>query len=404
MKKHLASLKESASQELDHILEFWMKYTIDMKNGGFHGEISSDLQIVAAAPKGLVLNARILWTFSKAYLVLKDAKYQLIAKRAYDYLIEAFWDHDYEGYFWTVDEQGKPCNTRKQIYGQAFTIYGLTEYYKASGNPESLQRAITLFRKVEAESFDSLHLGYFEAYNRDWSLTDDMRLSGVDLNEKKSMNTHLHILEAYSNLMIVWDDPQLRQQQKQLTEIMLDKIVDENEQHFKLFFDEDWHSKSEHISFGHDIEGSWLLVEAAHILNDAELTKRVEGNALKMARAVLKHGVDTDGALWNEAAAGYKIIDAKKDWWPQAEAAVGFMNAYQLSSQVEFLTASIKSWDFIIQYLIDRKNGEWFWNVSEDRQPDYSISKVSEWKCPYHNSRACFELMERIEKLEKIIL
>jgi mannobiose 2-epimerase len=395
----LLQLKTSIRKELDRILQFWIENTVDCKYGGFYGEISNDLIINPAAPKGLVLNARILWTYSKAYLVFKEEKYLLMARRAYEYIVEAFWDRKFGGYYWHVDEQGQPLNTRKQIYGQAFVIYGLTEYYKASGDPASLQKAITLYEKIEEISFDKIHSGYYEAYNQEWALEEDLRLSGSDLNEAKSMNTHLHILEAYSNLISVWDDAELKRRQKVLIEDMLTHIVDEKQQHFKLFFDEAWTSKSMHISFGHDIEGSWLLVEAAQILNDAALIERVNTIALNMADAVLQHGVDNDGALWNEATTGYKIIDATKDWWPQAEAAVGFLNAYQLSGRDEFFTAAINSWDFIMKYIVDTEHGEWFWQVSADRKPAYGIAKVSSWKCPYHNSRACFELLERLEHI-----
>ncbi|WP_227013838.1 AGE family epimerase/isomerase [Paenibacillus psychroresistens] len=395
----LPEFKHSIQKELDNILQFWIDHAVDERNGGFYGEISNDLIINHSAPKGLVLQARILWTYSKAFLTFKADKYLKMAQRAYDYLVEAFWDREFEGYYWHVDEQGKPLNTRKQIYGQAFVVYGLTEYYKVSGDPESLQKAITLYKKIEAVSFDEAHLGYFEAFNREWELEDDLRLSSSDLNEKKSMNTHLHILEAYSNLITVWDDLELKRRQKALIEVMLDHIVDEKQQHFKLFFDEAWTSKSEHISFGHDIEGSWLLVEAAHLLHDDALIKRVNATAITMADAVLQHGVDNDGALWNEAIAGYKIVDDTKDWWPQAEAAVGFLNAYQLSGRQEFLNAAIKSWDFILNYMVDSEHGEWFWQVSMDRKPNYAIAKISPWKCPYHNSRACFELLERLEIL-----
>jgi mannobiose 2-epimerase len=395
----LPEFKISIRKELDNILQFWIDHAIDLENGGFYAEISNDLIINRSAPKGLVLNARILWTYSKAYLALREEKYLIMARRAYAYLVDAFWDREFEGYYWHVDEHGKPFNTRKQIYGQAFVVYGLTEYYKASGDRESLQKAITLYQKMEKVSFDEIHLGYYEAYNREWELEDDLRLSGSDLNEKKSMNTHLHILEAYSNLITVWDNAELKRRQKTLIEVMLNYIVDEKQQHFKLFFDEAWTSKSEHISFGHDIEGSWLLVEAAHIINDAALIKRVTATALTMADAVLQHGVDIDGALWNEATLGYKIIDDSKDWWPQAEAAVGFLNAYELSGRQEFLKAAMNSWEFIMKYMVDKEHGEWFWQVSVDRNPAYGIAKVSPWKCPYHNSRACFELLERLENI-----
>jgi mannobiose 2-epimerase len=383
------------------ILPFWLKYTIDDEYGGFRGQIANDLTIDPHAAKGLILNARILWTFSKAFSVYRDPLFLATARRAYEYLIRFFWDPEFGGYFWMVDFEGRPIDTKKRIYGQAFTVYALAEYYRAMDDPEILAKALSLCQKIEAASHDAKRGGYFETYERDWTLAADQRLSDTDMDEKKSMNTHLHMLEAYAALLRLHEDANVRRRLHELIEIFLDRIVDPATQHFILFFDEEWQPRSEKISFGHDIEGSWLLCEAAEILGDPDLLKRVRKTAVRMAEAVYEEGVDTDGGLVYEADPT-GIIDTNKHWWPQAEAVVGFLNANELSGRQHFMDAAERSWAFIEKYIVDHEHGEWFGLVSQTGIPDTEHYKVDTWKCPYHNSRACFEVMERIDATEPV--
>ncbi|MBT2288672.1 AGE family epimerase/isomerase [Paenibacillus albidus] len=388
-------------QELkDNILGFWMKHTIDEQHGGYVGEIDNQLNTTPGAEKSLVLNARILWTFASAYRFYGHAEYLTMAERAYAYLLEHFTDEVNGGWFWMVDINGKPTQPKKQIYGQAFVIYALAEFYHATGRQEALDEAVKLFHLVEKYGYDPLYKGYVEALSRDWQMTDELSLSDKDMNEKKSMNTHLHVLEAYTGLCRVWKSEELRAKLAELIETMLSHIIDDEGRHFYLFFDEQWNVKSDHVSYGHDIEGSWLLVEAAETLGDEALLHRVQQAAISMAEAVLAEGIDRDGGIWNEAGpAG--LLNKDKDWWPQAEAVVGFYNAYQLTGDARFQSAAQASWAFIAQYLVDPKFGEWYWAVDEQLRPLAHASKVSAWKCPYHNSRACFEMIERLSFITK---
>ncbi|ULO06090.1 AGE family epimerase/isomerase [Paenibacillus sp. 19GGS1-52] len=384
----------------DNILGFWMKHTVDEEHGGFIGEIDNKLNIIAGAEKSLVLNARILWTFASAYRLYQLPEYLTIAERAYAYLLEHFTDKEYGGLFWMVDASGSPSQPKKQIYGQAFAVYALAEFYHATGRPEVLEEAIQLFHIVEKYGYDPIYKGYIEALSQDWQMTDDLSLSTKDMNEKKSMNTHLHVLEAYTGLYRVWKSEELRDKLAELIEMMLEHIIDDQGQHFHLFLDEEWNVKSDRISYGHDIEGSWLLVEAAETLGDKELLQRVRTVAISMAEAVLADGVAGDGGIWNEADHN-GLINKEKDWWPQAEAVVGFYNAYQLTGESKFADAARAAWTFIDTYMVDHKLGEWYWGVDENLQPMAHEPKVSAWKCPYHNSRACFEMIHRLSLITK---
>jgi mannobiose 2-epimerase len=390
-------LRQKVETELlSDILPFWLQYTLDEENGGFRGQISNDLTIDPHAAKGLILNARILWTFSKAFSVYRNPVYLATARRAYDYLTRYFWDAKFGGVYWMLDYLGNPHDTKKRIYGQAFTVYALAEYFHASADSDALDKALRMVRSIESASHDDAHGGYFETYDRDWTLAKDQRLSDADMDEKKSMNTHLHLMEAYATLLRFHEDKTVRLRLRELIEIFLDHIIDSTTHHFILFFDEQWTPRSNKISFGHDIEGSWLLCEAAEILDDADLKKRVREVAVKMAEAVYEEGLDSDGGLLYEADPT-GIIDTDKHWWPQAEAVVGFLNAYELTGQQEFLNAAERSWAFIDKYIVDHEHGEWFWRVSKSGVPSEEEHKVDPWKCPYHNGRACIEVMQRLD-------
>ncbi|MFC5404155.1 AGE family epimerase/isomerase [Cohnella soli] len=381
-----------------NILGFWIEHTVDRQNGGFVGEIRGDMTIVPDANKGLVLNARILWSFAAAYRIYGDPAYLSMAKRAYSELHDRFCDREHGGLFWMIDKDGKPVQDKKQVYGQAFAIYALSEYYRATDTEEALEWAKELYILLERHACDSVHRGYVEALAREWSETSDLSLSTKDMNERKSMNTHLHVLEAYTNLYLIWKPEHLRVRLAELIDIHLDLIADGSTHHFRLFFDDEWQSKSDHISFGHDIEGSWLLCEAAEALGDGDTIARVRAEALAMAETTLAEGVDADGAVFNEAD-GHGHIDDAKEWWPQAEAMVGFLNAYCLSGDDAMLRAAYANWQFTKTFMIDRENGEWHWQVARDGTPNVAHAKVDPWKCPYHNSRACLEAMERLAQI-----
>jgi mannobiose 2-epimerase len=381
-----------------NILPFWMKHTKDHEKGGFFGRIINDMVVQNNAVKGLILNSRILWTFSAAYRFDQNPECLKGAERAYQYLIDYFWDTDYGGMYWLLDANGKPVDVRKKIYGQAFAIFGLTEYYAASGNHNALNLAIQLYHLIEHYNYDSTYKGYYEASNRDWSLADDLRLSEVDMNEIKSMNTHLHMLEAYTNLCLVCKDKEPKEKLLELINDFLEFIIDTETHHFHLFFNEKWEPKSKNYSFGHDIEGSWLLCKAIEVLEDDTLASRVHDAAHQAVQATLNEGVDEEGGVYYERRDDGSL-DTDVHWWVQAEAVVGLINGYQYTGRDELMQAAWRGWEFIEKYLIDKENGEWFYKVNQERQSDPSMYKVSEWKGPYHNGRACMEIIRRLNEL-----
>ncbi len=382
-----------------NILPFWIKHTRDTERGGIFNEISNDLVVDKNAPRGALLTARILWTFSSAYLRYQDPAYLEMAKYAFNDLTQHFWDPEHGGTYWSINADGTPRDTRKVVYGQVFGVYALSEYYRATREPAALERALEIYRTVEKHARDHQHRGYLEEFTREWKWIEGK--SAMDAQGAKSQNAHLHILEAYTNLLRVWPDAGLKADLKDLIDVLLTKILKSSDQHLILFLDREWKPVSESISYGHDIEFSWLLVEAAEVLGDPEVLHRAEKAAVEIARVTLAEGVDTDGGLYNEGEEHKGLTDPRKEWWPQAEAAVGFVGAYQLSGDDAYLKQGLKSWDFIEKFLIDREHGEWLRGVTKDGQPLPRFNKVSFWKCPYHNGRACFELIDRLGRLAK---
>lgn len=391
----VAKLKEEMRQVLtENILPFWMERMTDEVNGGFHGRISGMGEWIPGSPKGAILNARILWTFSSAYRLLHKNEYLATATRAKRELIDHFYDAEYGGVYWSIHEDGAPLDTKKQIYALGFALYGLSEYHRATGDKEALEYAIYLFNDIEKYSFDPVKNGYCEALSREWREIEDMRLSEKDANERKTMNTHLHILEPYTNLFRVWQDERLERQLRNLIDLFTDKILDMDTKHLQLFFDDDWNSKYQIVSYGHDIEASWLLHEAALVLGDKRLINRLESIVIEIAEAASEGFLSEAGMIY-ETHAERAAIDADRHWWVQAETIVGYMNLYQHFDDRLSLRRAAECWEFVKNHLIDWQGGEWFWSLCADGTPNRDEDKAGFWKCPYHNGRMCMEILER---------
>jgi cellobiose epimerase len=396
-KKNIEILKEAALKELtQNILPYWQNNTIDNVNGGFFGSIDFNGNIDKTASKGAVLNTRILWTFSKAFNVLGKNEFLVLAQRAYDYINKYFKDPEFNGVFWELDHKGQPLNTRKYCYTQGFWIYALSEYYKASKDPKSIELALDIFSIIENKALDKTKNGYVEAFDRDWSITGDVRISEKDLNENKTYNTHLHLLEGYTALYLATKNERVKKSLENLVKLMLDKFINPVNNHFLLFFDDDWNLKSDLVSYGHDIEGTWLLWEAVKCLESPEFEKKTLPVILKIVDTVAKESIDSDGGQFYEGNAREGVKDTDKHWWPQAESVVGFLNTWQLTGNDKYFKLAANSWKFIDKFISDHKSGEWFWKVSKNGIPYTNEVKAGFWKCPYHNSRSCFEIMKRL--------
>lgn len=377
----------------DNILFFWIDKMQDDTNGGFYGCMDGNNTLHPQANKGAILNARILWTFSAAYRILKKAEYLDMAQRAFDYITTYFIDKTYGGTYWELDYKGNPVNTKKQTYVQGFMLYGFSEFYRATGDERALELAKDFFFLIE-KCHDNERGGYLEAYTQDWKPIEDMRLSEKDANEKKTMNTHLHVLEPYTNLCRVWDNQQIKDAQKRLINIFTKHILDKDTNHLNLFFDEKWDIKSTAISYGHDIEASWLLFEAAEVLGDNELLNQIKTLSLKIADAA-SEGLETGGSMIYEKDG--KHIDSERHWWVQVEAVVGFMYAYKNSDNVAYKEKASRLWRYLQDQMIDRQNGEWYWSRLADGTINRKDDKAGFWKCPYHNGRMCMEMIEHFQ-------
>ncbi len=409
-----SKLKQEAYEVLtQNILPFWLDTMQDYEHGGFYGQMTGSYELHPEADKGAILNARILWSFSAAYRVLSSlyphtprlAEYLEAATRAKDYILQFFIDRKHGGVFWSTDYLGHPKDTKKQFYALGFALYGLSEYYRATGSREALDEALQLYQCIEQHALDHEHNGYIEAMTRDWQPISDMRLSELDANYPKSQNTHLHIIEPYTNLLRgLKESQQLIPEQSlssltsslhNLIEIFTDKILNPATHHLDLFFDMDWTRGAGRLeSYGHDIECSWLLHEAALVLGDASVLGKVEPIVKMVAEASAK-GLNADGSMIHEANLDTGTKDDDLHWWVQAENVVGWLNIYQHFADEQALQRALHCWQYIRQNLIDWEHGEWYWS----RRADGTLNTVDDhagfWKCPYHNSRMCLEILER---------
>jgi cellobiose epimerase len=382
-----------------NILPFWLRHARDPQ-GGFWGSVDNQLQVDPDAPRGVLLTTRILWTFSAAYRRYGDRAYLEMATVAYADLCTRFWDQRHGGLRWSTTAAGEPLDRRKQIYAQAFGIYALSEYYRVTRRASALARAVTLHRLIEQHAHDGTHGGYFETFTADWRRVEDETPGFTGRAITKSQNTMMHVMEAYTNLLRVWPEAGLTRKHSELIELVATRMVDESSGHMRAYFNADWTPAADVFFFGHDIECSWLIVEAAEGFDD-HLKPRIRALAIDLARLTAREGIDVDGGLLYEASpAGVLVTD--KHWWAQSEAVVGFLNAWELTREAEFLDAFVKVWGFIEARMIDRVNGEWFGSVTRDGQVLADPPRIGFWKCPYHNARACMELDERLARLGQV--
>lgn len=385
------NLAREVRRELtDRIIPFWKRLRDD-EHGGYYGYMDFDLKVDKEYEKGCILNSRILWFFANAYMTLKDKSLLAEAAHAYSFMRDCCEDKEYGGVFWSVTYDGLPLDTTKHIYNQAFAIYALSSYYAASNDSSALDFAMSLFEKIETIGTDSY--GYLESFNRKWELEDNDKLSENGLLADKTMNTLLHVLEAYTELYRVNKDEKVRSALVKILDAFRNQVYNEKTNRLEVFFDEKMNTISDLYSYGHDIEASWLLDRAATVLSDDKIKADTNAYTNKLVAEVYNEAL-ADGAMNNECFKG--VVDTTRVWWVQAEAMVGFYNCYEKTGEEKYKDITEQLWDYIKNYIIDKREGsEWFWDLDKDNNPVSRKPIVEPWKCPYHNGRMCMEIIRR---------
>jgi mannobiose 2-epimerase len=396
-KKKLSLLVNEVSSDLtNNILPYWSGKMRDTVNGGFYGRADWKDKIYPDAERGGVVNSRILWTFSAAYRVLKDSSYLTTATFAKEYILKHFIDREYGGAYRSVTSDGEPADLRKQIYIESFFIYALSEYSRATGDSVALKQARDIYKLVEKYAYDTVNNGYYEVFTREWTRSRDRLIGEKSELVEKTMNTHLHLLESYTSLYRVWPDKGLEGGLRNLVTIFEDHIIDKTTFHLIPFMERDWKKTSNSDSYGHDIEASWLLCEAAGVIGDTGLINRIKKLSIRMADTA-SEGLCPDGSMATEKDLSTGEVTKKRSWWEQSETVVGYLNAYELTGKTQYLDKAINCRNYINKYFVDRNNGGWYSYVSELGVPDVG-DKAGFWICPYHNGRMCLEVIERAGK------
>ncbi len=387
-------LRQEARAEARHILDWWRTHMPDAGDG-FYGEIDAGGRPVPDAPRSVILYTRMLWFFSAMATYLRSNEALALAQRAGAYIRAHFLDPDHGGLYWRLDHRGQVIDAKKQGYAQAFGVYAFAESFRATGDQGSLMVARQLQRDIEERFWEPEYGGYIEALSAYWRDPGDQRLSARDADCPKSMNTHLHVLEAYTALHRVAPDEISNAALYRALDIFAERFGNGRDGHLRLFFDMDWTDRTAAVSYGHDIEASWLMWEAAEALNDRDMMARVRPLVLGLAEATLKDGMNGRGGLaYERSYDGH--VDPDGEWWGQAEGMIGFVNAWQMTGEPGYLDAATGLWEYLKDQYRAGKGGEWTWYGADAARPPVGLA--GQWKCPYHNGRAMIELDHRLKR------
>ncbi|MBR6211505.1 MAG: AGE family epimerase/isomerase [Bacteroidales bacterium] len=385
-RSQIETLSKSIENNLtENILPFWMDYTVD-PDGGFYGTVMND-GTPRPTDKGAIMNARIIWTFSRAYRIYGNPAYKEMADRAAEYFKEHFIDKKYGGVYWSVTSEGNMSDGTKQTYANAFGVYGLSEHFRATGDISSLEAAKDIFHVLQKYSHDPVKKGYIEVFDRDWSRSG---AKGVDgrTETSKTMNTHIHVMEGFTNLWFVWPDPEVKAAILELLDILQTHLYNADTKHLILYCNDDWKMVATEDSYGHDIETSWLMCESAEAVGDEALIAKIRKQAIEMVDVALAEGIRPDG--------GMKYEGERLQWWPECETVIGCINAWQITGDRKYFDAAAKCWDFTEKYFVDKEVGGWYKDIMADGTPVARSAKASMWNCPYHNSRMGYEVVARL--------
>lgn len=389
-------IEEIKNHLTEGILPFWRGLK-DEEYGGFYGFFSHDLVLDKTYDKGVILHSRILWFFSNCYLVLKNPDDLAYADHVFAYIKEHCFDTENGGVYWSTTYDGKPSDTTKHTYNQAFAIYALSSYYDASKREEALTLAKSLFELVEAKCKDEY--GYLEAFDIAFRPVDNSKLSENGILAEKTMNTLLHVFEAYTELYRVSGDERAAAQMRWMLDIFADQVFNKEKSRLDVFFDSQMHNLIDLQSYGHDIEAAWLIDRGVQVLGDASYEKKMLPITKTLTETIYKRAF-RDGCVLNECENG--VVNTERIWWVQAESMVGFMNGYTESPEkTEYLEAVKQIWKYINEHVIDKRAGsEWFWALDENENPVTTREIAGPWKCPYHNGRMCLEMIRRNKLVE----
>mgnify|MGYP004461317477 FL=1 len=385
-------LEEIRNHLTDCIIPFWKKLRDD-ENGGYYGWVGYDLKVDKKAVKGCILNSRILWFFSNAYTMLKDPSLLKEADHGFAFMKQYCMDKENGGIFWSIRYDGKPEDTTKHTYNQAFAIYALSSYYEASGKEEALDMAKELFHIIEEKCTDEI--GYKEAFDKEFYEIENDKLSENGVIAEKTMNTLLHVFEAYTELYRVAKLPEVGERLHWIMETFAHKVYNPELHRQEVFFDKNMKSILDLHSYGHDIETAWLIDRGVEVLGDPKMEELLSPITRDLTAQIYKVAFNGH-SLANECEKG--VVNTHRIWWVQAETVIGFLNGYQKDpSKKEYLEAAEAEWQFIKDYVIDKRSGsEWYWEVDENGKPYPDRPIVEPWKCPYHNGRMCMEVMKRL--------
>ena len=389
-------LEEVKAHLLNDIIPFW-KNLRDDEFGGYYGYMDYDLKLDKKAVKGCILNSRITWFFANAYTLLKDESLLEEAKHGFTFMKEHCMDKENGGIFWSMKYDGTPEDTTKHTYNQAFSIYALSSYYEATHDEEALVMAKELFHIIETKCTDEI--GYREAFDKEFHEVENDKLSENGVIAEKTMNTLLHVFEAYTELYRVAKLPEVKERLEWIMDTFADKVYNPKLHRQEVFFDRNMNTILDLHSYGHDIETAWLMDRGVEVLGEKKYEEKMTPITKDLTAEIYKVAFDGH-SLANECEKG--VVNVHRIWWVQAETVIGFLNGWQKDpSRTEYLEAAKSEWQFIKDHVMDKRQGsEWFWEVDPSGKPYEGRPIVEPWKCPYHNGRMCFEVIRRLEGKE----
>lgn len=400
----------------EYVIDFWYPRSIDDEHGGFILSYDDEGAFAGNDAKMIVTQARMTWFFARLTRTdVVDGDYTDAADHGFAFLRDAMWDDDHGGFYWEVDRRGTVRKPRKHLYGQAFGLYALAEYYRVTGNEQALDLAGDLFEVIDDVAKDHQNGGYHEYFEPDWEQVTEgttyLATIEPDWSPKESgesvldptlklMNTHLHLLEAFTTYYRVTGDETVRERLHELLTILTNTVVRKDRPACTDKYDPDWTPKLDDadfrvVSYGHDVENVWLTMEASEAL---DVPTRLFADLYDgLFDYSLEYGYDDqNGGFYFFGPLGEHATNRIKAWWVQAEAMTSALRMYEATGEDVYRNVFEETYDFIEQYHVDETHGEWHSGVDETLEP--VGRKGAEYKGAYHDGRALIECIETLER------